>query len=58
MGYSGGGEVRKGKVFQISGFHRIKRALFAVRLVVNTRNLLDGPRMKAWALEYLGVGRA
>jgi hypothetical protein len=25
---------------------------------VDTKNLLDGPRMKALGFEYLGVGRA
>jgi hypothetical protein len=27
-------------------------------VVIDTKNLLDGPRMKALGFEYLGVGRA
>jgi len=27
-------------------------------VVVDTKNLLDGPRMKALGFEYFGVGRA
>jgi UDPglucose 6-dehydrogenase len=43
--------------FRTLDFDRIKRILRRP-LVVDTKNLLDGPRMKALGFEYLGVGRA
>jgi UDPglucose 6-dehydrogenase len=43
--------------FRTLDFDRIKRILRRP-LVVDTKNLLDGARMKAMGFEYLGVGRA
>ncbi len=43
--------------FRTLDFDRIKRILRRP-LVVDTKNLLDGARMKALGFEYLGVGRA
>jgi UDPglucose 6-dehydrogenase len=43
--------------FRTLDFDRIKR-IIRRPLVVDTKNLLDGPRMKAMGFEYLGVGRA
>src|SRR5258707_8104701 len=43
--------------FRTLDFDRIKR-IIRRPLVVDTKNLLDGPRMKALGFEYLGVGRA
>jgi UDPglucose 6-dehydrogenase len=43
--------------FRTLDFDRIKR-IIRRPLVIDTKNLLDGPRMKALGFEYLGVGRA
>jgi UDPglucose 6-dehydrogenase len=43
--------------FRSLDFDRIKR-IVRRPIVVDTKNLLDGPRMKALGFEYLGVGRA
>src|SRR5215831_4734610 len=43
--------------FRTLDFDRIKRILRRP-LLVDTKNLLDGARMKAMGFEYLGVGRA
>jgi UDPglucose 6-dehydrogenase len=43
--------------FRALDFDRIRR-IIRRPLVVDTKNLLDGPRMKALGFEYLGVGRA
>ena len=43
--------------FRSLDFDRIKR-IIRRPIVVDTKNLLDGPRMKALGFEYLGVGRA
>jgi UDPglucose 6-dehydrogenase len=43
--------------FRALDFDRIKR-IIRRPLVIDTKNLLDGPRMKAMGFEYLGVGRA
>jgi UDPglucose 6-dehydrogenase len=43
--------------FRTLDFDRIKR-IIRRPLVVDTKNLLDGARMKAMGFEYLGVGRA
>jgi UDPglucose 6-dehydrogenase len=43
--------------FRSLDFDRIRR-IIRRPLVVDTKNLLDGPRMKAMGFEYLGVGRA
>jgi UDPglucose 6-dehydrogenase len=43
--------------FRALDFDRIKR-IIRRPLVIDTKNLLDGPRMKALGFEYLGVGRA
>jgi UDPglucose 6-dehydrogenase len=42
--------------FRALDFDRIRR-IIRRPLVVDTKNLLDGPRMKALGFEYLGVGR-
>ncbi|HEY1939224.1 MAG TPA: nucleotide sugar dehydrogenase [Candidatus Angelobacter sp.] len=43
--------------FRTLDFDRIRR-IIRNPVVVDTKNLLDGPRMKALGFEYLGVGRA
>jgi UDPglucose 6-dehydrogenase len=43
--------------FRSLDFDRIKR-IIRRPIVVDTKNLLDGPRMKALGFEYFGVGRA
>ena len=43
--------------FRTLDFDRIRRILRRP-LVVDTKNLLDGTRMKALGFEYFGVGRA
>jgi UDPglucose 6-dehydrogenase len=43
--------------FRALDFDRIKR-IIRRPVVIDTKNLLDGPRMKALGFEYLGVGRA
>lgn len=43
--------------FRSLDFDRIRR-IIRNPVVVDTKNLLDGPRMKALGFEYLGVGRA
>jgi UDPglucose 6-dehydrogenase len=43
--------------FRALDFDRIRR-IIRRPLVVDTKNLLDGPRMKAMGFEYFGVGRA
>jgi UDPglucose 6-dehydrogenase len=43
--------------FRTLDFDRIRR-IIRNSVVVDTKNLLDGPRMKALGFEYLGVGRA
>jgi UDPglucose 6-dehydrogenase len=43
--------------FRTLDFDRIRR-IIRHPVVVDTKNLLDGPRMKALGFEYLGVGRA
>jgi UDPglucose 6-dehydrogenase len=43
--------------FRTLDFDRIKR-IIRRPVVIDTKNLLDGPRMKALGFEYLGVGRA
>jgi UDPglucose 6-dehydrogenase len=43
--------------FRTLDFDRIKR-IIRRPIVVDTKNLLDGTRMKALGFEYLGVGRA
>jgi UDPglucose 6-dehydrogenase len=43
--------------FRALDFDRIRR-IIRRPLVVDTKNLLDGPRMRALGFEYLGVGRA
>lgn len=43
--------------FRTLDFDRIKRSLRRP-LLVDTKNILDGARMKALGFEYLGVGRA
>lgn len=43
--------------FRALDFDRIKR-IIRRPIVIDTKNLLDGPRMKALGFEYLGVGRA
>ena len=43
--------------FRSLDFDRIRR-IIRRPLVVDTKNLLDGPRMKALGFEYFGVGRA
>jgi UDPglucose 6-dehydrogenase len=43
--------------FRSLDFDRIKR-IIRRPVVIDTKNLLDGPRMKALGFEYLGVGRA
>jgi UDPglucose 6-dehydrogenase len=43
--------------FRSLDFDRIKR-IVRRPIFVDTKNLLDGPRMKALGFEYLGVGRA
>ena len=43
--------------FRSLDFDRIKR-IIRRPIVIDTKNLLDGPRMKALGFEYLGVGRA
>ncbi|HLW54027.1 MAG TPA: nucleotide sugar dehydrogenase [Candidatus Angelobacter sp.] len=43
--------------FRSLDFDRIRR-IIKRPLVVDTKNLLDGPRMKALGFEYFGVGRA
>jgi UDPglucose 6-dehydrogenase len=42
--------------FRTLDFDRIRR-IIRNPVVVDTKNLLDGPRMKALGFEYLGVGR-
>jgi UDPglucose 6-dehydrogenase len=42
--------------FRTLDFDRIKR-IIRNPVVVDTKNLLDGPRMKALGFEYIGVGR-
>jgi UDPglucose 6-dehydrogenase len=42
--------------FRTLDFDRIRR-IIRNHVVVDTKNLLDGPRMKALGFEYLGVGR-
>jgi UDPglucose 6-dehydrogenase len=42
--------------FRTLDFDRIRR-IVRRPVVVDTKNLLDGPRMKAMGFEYLGVGR-
>ncbi|HEY4679527.1 MAG TPA: nucleotide sugar dehydrogenase [Candidatus Angelobacter sp.] len=42
--------------FRTLDFDRIKR-IIRNPVVVDTKNLLDGPRMKALGFEYMGVGR-
>jgi UDPglucose 6-dehydrogenase len=42
--------------FRTLDFDRIRR-IIRHPVVVDTKNLLDGPRMKALGFEYLGVGR-
>ena len=43
--------------FRTLDFDRIRR-IIRNPVVVDTKNLLDGPRMKALGFEYIGVGRA
>jgi UDPglucose 6-dehydrogenase len=43
--------------FRTLDFDRIRR-IIRNPVLVDTKNLLDGPRMKALGFEYLGVGRA
>jgi UDPglucose 6-dehydrogenase len=43
--------------FRTLDFDRIRR-IIRNPVVVDTKNLLDGARMKALGFEYLGVGRA
>ena len=43
--------------FRTLDFDRIRR-IIRRPVVIDTKNLLDGPRMKAMGFEYLGVGRA
>lgn len=43
--------------FRTLDFDRIKR-IIRRPVVIDTKNLLDGPRMKALGFEYVGVGRA
>lgn len=43
--------------FRALDFDRIRR-IIRRPLLVDTKNLLDGPRMKALGFEYFGVGRA
>lgn len=43
--------------FRTLDFDRIRR-IIRNPIVVDTKNLLDGPRMKALGFEYMGVGRA
>ncbi len=43
--------------FRTLDFDRIRR-IIRNPVVVDTKNLLDGPRMKALGFEYFGVGRA
>ena len=42
--------------FRTLDFDRIRR-IIRNPVVVDTKNLLDGPRMKALGFEYMGVGR-
>jgi UDPglucose 6-dehydrogenase len=43
--------------FRALDFDKIKR-LLKRPVLVDTKNLLDGPRMKAMGFQYVGVGRA
>jgi len=43
--------------FRALDFERIKR-LLRKPIIVDTKNLLDGPRMKSMGFQYVGMGRA